>query len=107
MQKVIRDFIADRTFGRLYYSGLSPLFYSWEWLINFASTMDLQLFVCKILMDIDYFHPPRTTMSAKSLGTLVMIYATDELQNPLPLKTILREGDMNNPILRSDVFLHN
>ena len=39
-----------------------------------------------------------TTMSAKSLGTLAMIYATDELQNPLPLKTMLCEGDMNNPV---------
>ena len=38
------------------------------------------------------------TMSANSLGALVMIYATDELQNPLPLKTMLCEGDMNNPI---------
>ena len=46
-------------------------------------------------------------MSAKSLGTLAMIYATDELQNPLPLKTMLCEGDLNNLILRSDVFLHN
>ena len=46
-------------------------------------------------------------MSAKSLGTLAMIYATDELQNPLPLKTKLCEGDMNSPVGRSDVFLHN
>ena len=46
-------------------------------------------------------------MSAKSLGTLAMIYATDELQNPLPLKTMLCEGDMNNLVGRSDVFLHN
>ena len=38
-------------------------------------------------------------MSAKSLGTLVMIYATDELQNPLPLKAMLCEGAANNPIL--------
>ena len=47
------------------------------------------------------------TMSAKSLGTLAMIYATDELQNPLPLKTMLCEGDMNNSVRRSDVFLYN
>ena len=47
------------------------------------------------------------TMSAKSLGTLAMIYATDELQNPLPLKTMLCEGDMNNPVRRSDAFLYN
>ena len=38
-------------------------------------------------------------MSAKSLGTLVMIYATDELQNHLPLKTMLCEGDMNNSMM--------
>ena len=37
-------------------------------------------------------------MSAKSLGTLAMIYATDELQNPLPLKAMSCEGDMNNPV---------
>ena len=49
----------------------------------------------------------RATMSAKSLGTLVMIYATDELQNPLPLKTMLCEGELNNPVRRSDAFLYN
>ena len=49
----------------------------------------------------------RTTMSAKNLGVLPIIYATDELQNPLPLKTMLCEGDMNNPVCRSDAFLHN
>ena len=48
-----------------------------------------------------------TTMSAKSLGTLAMIYATGELQNPLPLKTMLCEGDMNNPVGRSDALLHS
>ena len=41
-------------------------------------------------------------MSAKSLGTLAMM-----IQNPLPLKTILCEGDMNNPVRRSDAFLNN
>ena len=46
-------------------------------------------------------------MSAKSLWTLAMIYATDELQNPLPFKTMLCEGDMNNPVRRSDAFLYN
>ena len=45
------------------------------------------------------------TMSAKSLGTLAMI--TDELQNPLPLKIMLCEGDVNNPVGKSDVFLHD
>ena len=46
-------------------------------------------------------------MSAKSLGTLAMIYATDELQNLIPLKTKLYEEDMNNPVGRNDTFLHN
>ena len=47
-------------------------------------------------------------MSAKSLGTLAMIYATDGLKKPPPpLKTMLREGDMNNPVSRSDAFLYN
>ena len=47
------------------------------------------------------------TISAKSFGTISMIYATDELQNPLLLKTMLCEGDMNNPVRRSDAFLYN
>ena len=34
-------------------------------------------------------------MPAKSLGTLAMIYAIGELQNPLPRKTMLCKGDMN------------
>ena len=51
--------------------------------------------------------PFLSTMSAKSIGTLAMIYATDEPQNPLPLKTMLCEGDMNNPVRRSDAFLYN
>ena len=48
-----------------------------------------------------------TKMSAKSLKTLAMIYATDELQNPFPFKTMLCEGDMNNSEGRSGAFLHN
>ena len=43
-----------------------------------------------------------TTMPAKSLGTLAMIYPTDELQHPLPHYTMLSEVDMNNPTGRSD-----
>ena len=46
-------------------------------------------------------------MPAHSLGTLAMNYATDELRNPFPLKTMLCEGDMNNPVRRSDAFLYN
>ena len=46
-------------------------------------------------------------MSAKRLGTLAMIYATDELQNPLPRKTMLCEGDMNSAAGRSDAILHS
>ena len=37
-----------------------------------------------------------------------MIYATDDsFPNPLPHKTMLCEGDMNNPVRRSDAFLYN
>ena len=44
-------------------------------------------------------------MLAKSLGILAMIYATVELQNPLPRKTMLWKGDMNISASRSDTFL--
>ena len=46
-------------------------------------------------------------MPAKSLGTLAMIYATDELQYPLPHYTMLSEADMNNPTGRSDARAHS
>ena len=42
------------------------------------------------------------TMSPKSLGTLPVIYAIDELQNPLPRKTMLFEGHMTSTFGRSD-----
>jgi len=35
-------------------------------------------------------------MSAKSIGTLPVIYALDELQNSLPRTTMLFEGDRNS-----------
>ena len=44
------------------------------------------------------------TMSAKSLGTLPVIYAVDEHQNPLPRKTMLFEGDTNSTGWINDVF---
>ena len=44
------------------------------------------------------------TMSAKSLGTLPVIYVLDEQQNPLPRKTMLFEGDTNSTGGRNDVF---
>ena len=47
----------------------------------------------------------KTAMSAKSLGTLAMIYAIVELQNPLPRKTMLWKGDMNISASTSDKFL--
>ena len=47
----------------------------------------------------------QTTMPAKSLGTLSMIYAIVELQNPLPRKTMLWKGDMNISASTSDTFL--
>ena len=34
-----------------------------------------------------------------------MIYAIGELQYPLPRKTMLCKGDMNNSASRSEVFL--
>ena len=43
-------------------------------------------------------------MSAKSLGTLPLIYAVDEQQNPLPRKTMLFEGDTNSTGGGNDVF---
>ena len=46
-------------------------------------------------------------MFTKSLGTLAVIYAEDELRNPHSRKTMLCEGDMNTPADRSDAFLHN
>ena len=46
----------------------------------------------------------RPTMIAKSLGTLPVIYAVDELQNPLPRKTVLFEGDTNTTGGENDVF---
>ena len=46
-------------------------------------------------------------MPVKSLGRLAMVYAIGELQNPLPPKTMLCEGDTNNPAYRSDAFLHS
>ena len=46
-------------------------------------------------------------MPAKSLGTLAMIYATDELQHPLPHHTMLSEADMNNRTGRSDARAHS
>ena len=43
-------------------------------------------------------------MSAKSLGTLTVIYAVDEQENPLPHKTMLFEGDTNSTGGENDVF---
>ena len=47
------------------------------------------------------------TMPAKSLGTLAMIYAIVELQNPLPRKTMLWKADMNVSASTSDTFLQS
>ena len=43
-------------------------------------------------------------MSAKSLGTLSVIYAVDEQQSPLPRKTMLCGGDSNSTEGGNDVF---
>ena len=45
-----------------------------------------------------------STTSAKSLGKPPVIYAVDELHNPLPRKTMLFEGDTNSTGGRNDVF---
>ena len=51
-------------------------------------------------------HPRiQSTMPAKNLGTLDMVYAIKELQNPFFRKTMLCVGDMNNPAGRSDAYL--
>ena len=42
-------------------------------------------------------------MSAKSLGTLPVIYAVEEQQNPLPRKTMLCGGDTNTTGGENDV----
>ena len=42
-------------------------------------------------------------MSAKSLGTLPVIFVADELQSPLPRKTMLCEGDMSSTGGENDV----
>ena len=44
------------------------------------------------------------TMSAKSLGTFPVICAIDEVQNPLPLKTMLFKRHMTSLIRISDTF---
>ena len=49
-------------------------------------------------------HNQTYTMSAKSLGTLSVIYAVDELQNSLHRTTMLFEGDTNSTGRRNDVF---
>ena len=43
-------------------------------------------------------------MSAKSLGTLPVIYAADEQQNSLPRKTILCIGDTNSTGWENGIF---
>ena len=46
----------------------------------------------------------KSTMSAKSLGTFPVICAIDEVQNPLPLKTMLFKRHMTSIIGISDTF---
>ena len=54
-----------------------------------------------------YFYLGNLQSLPEVLDTLSMIYTTDELHNPLPRKTMLCEGDMNNPADRSEAFLHS
>ena len=46
----------------------------------------------------------KATMSAKSLGTFPVICAIDEVQNSLPLKTMLFKRHMTSIIGISDTF---
>ena len=48
-----------------------------------------------------------STMPAENLGTLTMVFAIGELQNPLPRKTMSCKGDMNISANRSDAFSHS
>ena len=48
-----------------------------------------------------------STMSAKSLGTLPVFYAADELQNSLPHTAMLFECDRNNAGGRNSVFTNS
>ena len=67
------------------------------------------------MLQATFLHPPRQPSlrcfhelnhfilameynACQSLGTLAMISAIGELQNPLPLKAILCKGDMNNSV---------
>ena len=67
------------------------------------------------MLQATFLHPPRQPClrcfheliyfilvmdynACQSLGTLAMIYAIGALQNPLPRKTMLCKGDMNNSI---------
>ena len=43
-------------------------------------------------------------MSAKSLGTLPVIYVVDEQHNPIPRKTMVCGGDTNSTGGENDVF---
>ena len=54
--------------------------------------------------DMKSLGAPRTSMSAKSLGTFAVICAIDEVQNPLPLKTMLFKRHMTSIIGINDTF---
>ena len=51
-----------------------------------------------------YYFYSAAKMSTKSLGALPVIYAVDELQNPLPRTTMLFEGDTNGTGGGNDFF---
>ena len=70
---------------------------------------ELRLFISSKVIRTDEPIIPTcvSTMPAKSLGTLVMIYAIVELQNPLPRKTMLWKADRNVSASTSDTFLQS
>ena len=74
-----------------------------ERVISIVAQLSVPFFTDKTLF-IKHF---KNTMSAKSLGTLAMIYVTDVLQHPLHHYTMLSKADMNNLASRSDARAHS
>ena len=62
--------------------------------------------ISRLFISFNYkSHLMKPIMSAKILGILAMVYAVGELKNPLSCKTMLCEGDINNPASIKDGFL--
>ena len=70
-------------------------------------TSQVRFSLCTYFRILAEYFASIPTMPAKSLGTLAMIYAIVELQNPLPRKTMLWKGDLNISASTSDTFLQS